>query len=287
MKTTARRRIRQRSLHPDPGPSRGPSPTRAPRVRNHRFGGSTQEASSTEPEIDSIPNPGWKRRLDLGFILLVFPLLLVLGMLVACWIRVVSRGPVIFRQTRIGQGGKPFTIYKFRSMQFQSGTREHEAHVEKLILSNQSMTKLDQIGDKRLIFGGCFLRATGLDELPQVLNVIRGEMSLVGPRPCVAREFELYDADQSKRFSVVPGITGVWQVRCDDTATFRQMVKMDGEYVEQRSLLKDLYVLARTPLAVAHQIRLCFDKRLARMGNRSVTSRGLRFPRSSVSGRTR
>lgn len=187
----------------------------------------------------------------------ILPLVVFLASLVYCWIQAVSPGNVLFRQTRIGRNGKPFTIYKFRSMKLSAPTNVHEAHVEHLIKSNMPMTKLDAVGDSRLIQGGCLIRTSGLDELPQLINVLRGEMSLVGPRPCLPKEFELYEEDQRHRFSVQPGLTGQWQVNRSTSTTFTEMVKMDDDYVDHLSPLKDLQIILKTPFALLGQMKAC------------------------------
>jgi lipopolysaccharide/colanic/teichoic acid biosynthesis glycosyltransferase len=185
----------------------------------------------------------------------LLPILVILASFVFIWIRVVSPGNVLFRQTRIGRGGKPFTIYKFRSMNLSVPTRVHEAHVVNLIRSNKPMTKLDVCGDSRLIRGGGLLRISGLDELPQFFNILRGEMSLVGPRPCLPREFELYHENHLlHRFDVQPGLTGQWQVERNESTTFSDMVRMDDDYVDHLSPVRDMQILLRTPIALLGQV---------------------------------
>jgi lipopolysaccharide/colanic/teichoic acid biosynthesis glycosyltransferase len=115
------------------------------------------------------------------------------------------------------------------------------------------MVKLDSLKDKRIIPGGGFLRATGLDELPQLLNVLRGEMSLVGPRPCIPSELECYTDGQKARFEIPPGITGYWQVNGKNKTTFNQMVEMDIQYGERMSLVFDLVIIVGTIPALAMQ----------------------------------
>ena len=205
--------------------------------------------------------PRWKRASDIALVLLILPLVALLASFVYCWIQAVSPGNVLFRQTRIGRNGKPFTIYKFRSMKLRAPTNVHEAHVEHLIKSNLPMTKLDAAGDSRLIKGGCLIRTSGLDELPQFINVLRGEMSLVGPRPCLPKEFELYEEHQRHRFSVHPGLTGQWQVNRSDSTTFTEMVKMDDQYVDHLSPLKDLAIMVKTPFALLGQMKISTQAR--------------------------
>lgn len=206
--------------------------------------------------------PAWKRALDLTCIFVSLPALLPIGMCIALWIKLVSRGPVLFRQTRIGRGGEPFTIFKFRSMEQLAPTDSHESHVQSLVRSDRPMTKLDVFGDTRMIKGALFLRMSGFDELPQLLNVIRGDMSIVGPRPCVPKEFKLYGQGQKRRFAVHPGLTGFWQVNGKNRTTFSQMVSMDEHYVGARSLGLDLGILIKTPLAVAGQLIDCIRERI-------------------------
>jgi len=180
-------------------------------------------------------------------IFLTLPLIALLASLVCCWIKVVSPGPVLFRQVRVGRGGRRFTLYKFRSMHPSADPQVHEAHVERLIRLRQPLVKLDAHGDTRLIRGGVLLRTSGLDELPQFFNVLRGEMSLVGPRPCLPNEFDLYHSHQHHRFGLPPGMTGLWQVSRTDATTFRDMVKMDGDYVQQLAPWRDCQIIFRTP----------------------------------------
>lgn len=223
--------------------------------------------------------PLWKRASDIAFVLLILPFIAFFALIIYCWIRIVSPGNVLFRQTRIGRGGKPFTIYKFRSMKLQARTEVHEAHVEHLIKSDMPMTKLDMVGDSRLIKGGCIIRTSGLDELPQFINVLRGEMSLVGPRPCLPKEYELYDESQRHRFAVQPGLTGQWQVNRTATTTFREMVKIDDDYVDRCSPLLDLKIILKTPFVLLNQVKTCARSRFASRGvvMRPIRSRASRM----------
>lgn len=173
--------------------------------------------------------------------------------LISIWIKSFSSGPLIFKQSRIGLGTKPFTILKFRTMKVGAETRTHEKHFKALVQSGIPMTKLDTFRDSRVITGGRLLRATGLDELPQLFNVLRGEMSLVGPRPCTANELEYYTDPQKSRFNVPPGITGYWQVNGKNATTFNQMVEMDTQYGKRMSLLMDLGILFVTIPALVSQ----------------------------------
>jgi len=198
--------------------------------------------------------PRWKRILDLVCILLTAPLWLPLMGLISLTIKILSPGPVLFRQERIGLGGRHFTCLKFRSMRTDAETGVHESYFQKLMQSDRPMTKLDASGDHRLIPSGRFFRATGLDELPQLFNVLRGEMSLVGPRPCTPQEFECYQNWQKKRVASPPGLTGCWQVNGKNKTTFRKMILMDIWYTSHKSLLLDLAIMAKTPAAISAQI---------------------------------
>jgi lipopolysaccharide/colanic/teichoic acid biosynthesis glycosyltransferase len=200
--------------------------------------------------------PLWKRMLDLALIVVISPGLLVLGAGVALIIVGGSRGPVLFRQRRVGYKGRMFTCYKFRTMQVDADSESHRGHTRLLIRSDVPMTKLDARSDPRLIPFGAALRATGLDELPQIINIIRGEMSIVGPRPCIPYEYELYEPWQRRRFDAVPGVTGLWQVSGKNRTTFDQMIRLDIEYAERSSLWLDLKILLKTLPALCIQ---CLD----------------------------
>ena len=116
------------------------------------------------------------------------------------------------------------------------------------------MEKIDAASDSRMIPGGKLLRATGLDELPQLLNVFRGEMSLVGPRPCVPYEYELYRPQHRGRFAAVPGLTGLWQVSGKNRTTFEQMIGLDLQYIRRKSWWLDLTIMLRTPAVILGQV---------------------------------
>jgi len=160
----------------------------------------------------SILRPGWKSALDITCILLSLPVWLPLMILLMLVTRIASPGPIFYRQERIGFGGRHFFIWKFRTMKLSAETQVHERHFEELMRVDCPMTKLDVYGDPRLAPFGRILRASGLDELPQIFNVLRGEMSLVGPRPCTPNEFAHYEPWQRERVNGLPGLTGYWQV---------------------------------------------------------------------------
>jgi lipopolysaccharide/colanic/teichoic acid biosynthesis glycosyltransferase len=197
--------------------------------------------------------PKWKRFIDLAMVTLLFPVWLPIMTLIALWVAVTSPGPIFYRQPRIGFKGRRFMLIKFRTMKVNAETHIHEAYLEHLIVSDRPMIKLDSTGDPRLILGGKFLRATGLDELPQIFNVLKGEMSLVGPRPCTVGEFERYASEQRARVNALPGLTGLWQVNGKNQTTFRQMIEMDIFYSRNISLSLDLKIILRTPPAILGQ----------------------------------
>jgi lipopolysaccharide/colanic/teichoic acid biosynthesis glycosyltransferase len=192
--------------------------------------------------------------MDIGLILLTLPLLLPLVLATTAIIRLVSAGPILFKQERVGRGGEKFMCFKFRTMFTSSNSTSHEGHLRHLIESNTPMTKLDTGGDKRIIPFGVFLRATALDELPQLINVFLGDMSIVGPRPCLPYEFKYYQPAQYQRFSVVPGLTGLWQVSGKNRTTFQEMVQLDIDYSRRRSLALDLKIIFKTIPALLAQV---------------------------------
>jgi len=216
--------------------------------------------------------PSWKRILDITCILLSLPLWLPIVLLIALWIKFASPGPIFFRQERVGYRGSRFIILKFRTMKLNVDTRTHEHHLEQLINANVPMTKLDSAGDPRIIAGGRILRATGLDELPQLFNVLNGEMSLVGPRPCTPHEFKKYKVWQRDRVNAPPGLTGYWQVNGKNKTTFTEMINLDIFYSKNMSLWLDLWIMLKTPLALAVQlIETRILPRIANRAHKSVT----------------
>ena len=161
-------------------------------------------------------------------------------------IKVTSKGPVLFRQERIGFRCRQFILFKFRTMLDGADMMAHEKHVANLIKADVPMTKLDACGDTRLTPIGLLLRVSGLDELPQLINVLRGEMSLVGPRPCLRAEYSRFLPWQKDRFNTLPGLTGLWQVSGKNRMTFNEMIECDLKYVRSRSLYMDLKIMLKT-----------------------------------------
>jgi lipopolysaccharide/colanic/teichoic acid biosynthesis glycosyltransferase len=193
--------------------------------------------------LDDLPAiPFWKRVIDVTVsgtgLLLLSPLVLI----VAIAIIVDSRGGVFFRQTRVGKGGRPFTCWKFRSMH-----RGADLVLPQLAAQNEAKGFIFKMrNDPRRTRVGRFVRKTSIDEVPQLLNVLRGEMSLVGPRPPLLSEVVQYDEHQLRRLVVAPGITGLWQVTKRGSHDFEDMVELDVEYARRLSLGLDLWILMRT-----------------------------------------
>jgi len=188
-------------------------------------------------------------------LLLFSPLLL----LIAIAIKLTSKGPVFFRQKRVGQYGEQFVFLKFRSMHVNNDASVHKAYVKELIAGNAQSHPANGNGkgvykltsDSRVTRLGGFLRRTSLDELPQFINVLKGEMSLVGPRPAIAYEVEVYDIWHRRRvLEAKPGITGLWQVNGRSRIKFDDMVRLDLRYAKTWSPWMDLKILMRTPAAV-------------------------------------
>jgi exopolysaccharide production protein ExoY len=217
--------------------------------------------------------PSWKRILDVTCIILSMPLWLPIMIALAIWIKLASPGPIFFRQERVGYQRKRFMILKFRTMKVNVETQSHERYLEQLIHANRPMTKLDSAGDPRIIPGGRILRATGLDELPQLFNVLRGEMSLVGPRPCTPHEFGRYQKWQQARVDAAPGLTGYWQVNGKNKTTFTEMIDMDIQYTKKMSLWLDLTIMVKTFPAIMTQV---IETRIAsrRVGRPASTGNG-------------
>ena len=209
--------------------------------------------------------PTWKPALDIACILLGLPIWLPLMILLMLVTRFASPGPIFYRQKRVGLGGRHFLIWKFRTMKVSAETQIHERHLEELIRVNGPMTKLDAYGDPRLAPFGRFLRSSGLDELPQIFNVLCGEMSLVGPRPCLPNEFAHYQPWQRGRVNGLPGLTGYWQVNGKNKTTFNEMIAMDLFYLKNLSFLLDLNIIFKTCGVIAGQL---FESRPAAQRNR-------------------
>lgn len=231
-----------------------------------------QKPDKPEPDLNLYPDLSRQRSSKKGplflkrtmdiigsiFGIVIFsPLLLIIPIL----IKLTSQGPVLFRQERLGLLGKTFGFLKFRSMHVNNDERIHKEFVKNLICSDKGNGEEKKNGDKGHVYKikddpritpiGRFLRKTSLDELPQFFNVLRGDMSLVGPRPPIPYELGHYDLWHRRRIlEIKPGITGIWQVEGRSSASFDEMVRMDIQYINQWSILLDLKILLKTPLAV-------------------------------------
>jgi lipopolysaccharide/colanic/teichoic acid biosynthesis glycosyltransferase len=193
-----------------------------------------------------------KRILDVLFTLLILPFLCLVIAAVAVLIRVDSDGPIFFRQKRIGQDGVEFDMLKFRSMHVNNDDSTHREAVKQYMNGNAlndqkaSATLYKLVDDPRVTRVGRFIRKTSLDEVPQFINVLRGEMSLVGPRPPLPYEVELYNGRDQLRLRGKPGLTGTWQVYGRSRVPFQGMVEMDIAYLQQQSILQDIKLIALT-----------------------------------------
>ncbi|MEJ2100878.1 MAG: sugar transferase [Desulfobacterales bacterium] len=197
-----------------------------------------------------------------GLIILA-PVMLVISLI----IKLFSPGPVIFRQARIGYGGQEFNFYKFRTMKQGIDASTHKTYFAELIQSGavgescgQPMYKIEN--DSRIIPCGNFLRKYYLDEIPQLINVLRGEMSLVGPRPPIPYEVEKYSFWHYERFDSLPGMTGLWQISGKNNLTFKEMVRLDIQYSRELSFWLDLKILITTPIMIISEA----------LGNQQVAS---------------
>jgi lipopolysaccharide/colanic/teichoic acid biosynthesis glycosyltransferase len=179
-------------------------------------------------------------------LLLLSPVLAV----IAVAIKLDSRGPVFFRQARLGRRMEEFTVMKFRTMKFDSSPELHRAYIAKLAAGQADEDELKKLTkDPRVTRVGALLRRTSLDELPQLINVLRGEMSLVGPRPALEYELEHYAERHFERFAVKPGMTGLWQVSGRNKIGFQDMLDLDVDYVRTSGFLLDVKILVKTPVA--------------------------------------
>lgn len=200
----------------------------------------------------AIPVGRGKRCMDLILAAIGMALALPLLLLIYAWVRLTSPGPGLFRQVRVGAGQREFVMYKFRTMRTDADPQVHREYVRRLMAGEvepvDGLYKLDH--DIRITRVGRFLRRTSLDELPQLLNVLRGDMSLVGPRPVLQFEVALFPEWAASRFLVKPGLTGLWQVSGRSKLTMLQGLQFDLEYVARRNFRLDLIILLRTIPAV-------------------------------------
>ena len=240
---------RSRATAPAPAPDPAPGVERA-----------ADPDAVAVPDVAAAPTrpaPGrayalGKRTLDIVLavvgLVVLSPVLLVSAVLVAA----TSRGPVFFRQTRVGRGGVPFSMLKFRTMRHGCDDGAHREYVRQLLTeqaeAHDGLYKL--VDDPRITRVGAVLRRLSIDELPQLLNVLTGDMTLVGPRPALPFEADLFPAWAEPRYLVAPGVTGLWQVSGRNRLTMLRGLELDVEYVERRSFAVDLLILVRTGPAV-------------------------------------
>jgi lipopolysaccharide/colanic/teichoic acid biosynthesis glycosyltransferase len=231
-----------------------------PSSADDKFQDADEDGKDDHDDVAWLPDPplryrAIKRLIDIIGSSLIFLLCAPLFLVITIAIMLTSRGPVMFRSTRLGYRGKPFAFLKFRSMYVQGNTPSiHKEYVTKLISGAYGAVGEGGVykvtNDPRITPFGRFLRRTSLDELPQLWNVLRGDMSLVGPRPPLPYELSMYQPWHRQRLSSKPGITGLWQVAGRSSTTFDNMVKLDIEYIEHPSILEDLRILFATPSAV-------------------------------------
>ena len=209
-----------------------------------RRGWATEAAATTN--LGSGVTDAACRALDLIGSIVLLVLLSPLLAAIAIAIRLDSPGVPIFRQKRIGRDLEPFTVNKFRTMRHDAADAPHRDYVVQLITRGHERPMAKVAGDDRVTRLGHILRRTSLDELPQLWNVVRGEMSLVGPRPPIPYEVEKYPPEWMGRFAVKPGVTGLWQVSGRSELTLAEMIALDLEYTRRRSLLFNVEILLRT-----------------------------------------
>jgi len=241
--------VRSSSVSPR-GPSRAESPSRERvlHVEAERAA-SSQEPAGAASEAAALRS--WaKRGTDVVGALVGLVSLSPILLLVAVGIRITSRGPILFRQRRAGTRGVPFTMLKFRTMRLETDEHAHRLHMQAYIGGDvkpgREGRSVKLAGDGRVFPFGAFLRTWSLDELPQLLNVLEGTMSLVGPRPSVHYELEHYQDWHRKRLEAKPGITGLWQVYGRGRTGFDEMARMDIDYIETWSLWQDLKLVVLT-----------------------------------------
>jgi lipopolysaccharide/colanic/teichoic acid biosynthesis glycosyltransferase len=214
------------------------------------------EPTSAPAVLPCLPRTGAlyelsKRGLDLLIALVLLVAGLPLWLLIALAIKLSSRGPVLFSGRVVGRGGQEFTYYKFRSMRAGDDSH-HRAWLREFVLKDRAYAHaagravFKVVDDSRVTRLGGLLRRLSLDEVPQLLNVLRGEMSIVGPRPPIVAEFELYDERAKARLAVPPGLTGLYQVCGRGRVPFSEMLALDLDYIRRRSLALDISVILRT-----------------------------------------
>jgi lipopolysaccharide/colanic/teichoic acid biosynthesis glycosyltransferase len=233
-------------------------------IENNNNINNTHNIDINHAIADGYVMPLWKRALDIVFSFSALTILSPILLLTAAFIKTVSPGPVFFKQQRIGQSGRIFNLLKLRTMHVNNDDSIHREYLKKLINcegnSDLPMIKLND--DKRIIMFGKIIRKACIDELPQFINVLRGDMSLVGPRPCIPYEAEEFLHWHKRRFDIVPGITGLWQVSGKNNTTFKEMIRLDIEYSVKRSIFLDLKIIIKTPGVIIGQVFDSINKRI-------------------------
>ena len=204
----------------------------------------------TIENLFTISTPLWKRTFDIVGAIFGIVISAPIFFLTALYIKLVSPGPIFFKQKRIGHYGKEFDFWKLRTMKLNNDYSSHKNYYKTLVNTNTPMKKLDNTTDKRIFFGGKLIRYCCIDELPQLWNILKGEMSLVGPRPCIPYEAEVYLRWHTHRFDITPGLTGLWQVSGKNNLTFREMICLDIFYSKNYSILLDLKIIFMTIPAI-------------------------------------
>jgi len=189
--------------------------------------------------------PFWKRGIDIIVSLLGLVLLFPLFLSISVLIKILSPGPIFFKQKRVGYLRQKFVIYKFRTMKVNADTKVHIKHVAQLIIDGKPLAKMDK-NDSRIFTFGKFLRQMGLDELPQLINILKGEMSLIGPRPELLSSLQHCERWHAMRFDTKPGLSGLWQVSDKTATTFNEMMRLDINYVKKMSFWLDAMIFLKT-----------------------------------------
>lgn len=221
-----------------------------------------QTPKRAERSAFALRPPVWKRVIDVTGALMGVVLLAPLMLATAAFIKIVSPGPALFAQARIGLGHREFTFYKFRTMHVHNDETYHADHAKDFITANRTMEKLDD-RDPRIIPGGRVIRRACIDELPQLINILRGDMSLVGPRPCIPYEAAAYLRWHGERFTILPGLTGLWQVSGKNHLTFAEMIRLDIAYEKRMSPWLDLWIILRTVPTVFGLVLEALSRRVA------------------------
>jgi lipopolysaccharide/colanic/teichoic acid biosynthesis glycosyltransferase len=216
------------------------------------------------------PLPIWKRIMDIVGSCIVLVLCSPVLLLTAIYIKIISPGPILFKQRRIGYLGKPFTMWKLRTMNANTDTSGHRQYLESLIKgegdgsggnADLPMVKQDS-NNKQIIPLGMLIRKSSLDEIPQLINVLLGEMSMVGPRPPIPYEASEYLHWHKHRFETVPGMTGLWQVNGKNRTTFKEMVRLDIKYARNRTFWMDVVILIKTFNVVFSEVMSLLNAKL-------------------------